>query len=389
MRSMLLAALLSLGSCVLPHSHKPDYGQPLAFGTPALLPLGPDDVRPHLGSAWTNRTDVLPALERSLAWTGRASAEQYFPKAGIGHGRALASLQRMMELLQTSPNASTFNSSIMEEFEIFKSAGWNGRGGGVLFTGYCTPILDGSMTRSSAYRYPLYALPQDLEKAVDGTILGRRTARGLEPYPTRQIIEASGLLEDRELELVWLRDPLDAFIAHVNGSAFVRLENGGELRLGYAGKNGQPYTSLGGELIRDGEIDASSMNLMALRSWAAAHPERVDAYLGRNDSYVFFAPLDGNPRGSLNVEVSSQRSLATDKSLFPRGAAVFVDTSLPMARGGLMPFQQLMFDQDTGGAIRTAGRADIYLGVGAGAERMAGATRAEGQLYYLFLKSDR
>lgn len=389
MRSTLLAALLSLGSCVFPHNHKPDYGQPLAFGAPALLPLGPDDVRPHLGSAWLNRTDVLPALERSLAWTGRASAEQFFPIAGITHERALASLRRMTELLQSSPNSSAFNASIMEEFEIFKSAGWDGRGGGVLFTGYCTPILDGSMLRSSTYCYPLYALPQDLEKAVDGTILGRRTVRGLEPYPTRQIIEASGLLENRQLELVWLRDPLDAFIAHVNGSAFVRLENGGELRLGYAGKNGQPYTSLGGELIRDGEIEASSMNLMALRKWAAAHPERVSAYLTRNDSYVFFAPLDGNPRGSLNVEVSAQRSLATDKSLFPRGAAVFVDTVLPTAGGGRMPFQQLMFDQDTGGAIRTAGRADIYLGVGPGAERMAGATRAEGQLYYLFLKSVR
>ncbi|MFT7676550.1 MAG: membrane-bound lytic murein transglycosylase A [Planctomycetota bacterium] len=389
MRSMLAVALLSLGSCLIPHTHKPDYEQPLEFGVPALLPLGADDVRPHLGSAWLNRTDVLPALERSLAWTRRASAEQFFPQAGITHERALASLQRLTELLRNSSNSSSFNASMMEEFEIYKSAGWNGRGGGVLFTGYCTPILDGSMVRSSAYRYPLYALPQDLEKAVDGTILGRRTARGLEPYPTRQVIEASGLLENRSLELVWLRDPLDAFIAHVNGSAFIRLDSGEELRLGYAGKNGQPYTSLGGELIRDGEIDASNMNLMALRAWASQHPERVDAYLERNDSYVFFAPLNGMPRGSLNVEVSAQRSLATDKSLFPRGAAVFVDTLLPVAGGGLMPFQQLMFDQDTGGAIRTAGRADIYLGVGAGAERMAGATRAEGQLYYLFLRQDR
>ena len=338
MRLTLFAALLSLGSCVLPHTHKPDYGQPLAFGVPALLPLGPDDVRPHLGSTWIDRTDVLPALERSLAWTRRTHSEQFFPKAGITHARALASLERMTQLLRTAPNASSFNASMQQEFQVYKSAGWDGRGGGVLFTGYCTPILAGSLTNSATYRYPLYALPGDLEKAIDGTILGRRTARGLEPYPTRQVIEASGLLQNRELELVWLRDPLDAFIAHVNGSAFVRLDNGQKLRLGYAGKNGQPYTSLGSELIRDGEIEADSMNLMALRQWAAQHPERVDAYLDRNDSYVFFVPIDGNPRGSLNVEVSTQRSLATDKSLFPRGAAVFVDTFLPIAGGGLMPF---------------------------------------------------
>jgi membrane-bound lytic murein transglycosylase A len=46
-----------------------------------------------------------------------------------------------------------------------------------------------------------------------------------------------------------------------------------------------------------------------------------------------------------------------------------------------------MLDQDTGGAIRTAGRADIYLGVGPNAERLAGSTKVEGQLYYLFLKA--
>jgi membrane-bound lytic murein transglycosylase A len=48
--------------------------------------------------------------------------------------------------------------------------------------------------------------------------------------------------------------------------------------------------------------------------------------------------------------------------------------------------EQFFMDQDTGGAIRTAGRADLYLGAGDEAERVAGSTRAEGQLYYFFLK---
>ena len=227
----------------------PNYETPLAFGVPALIPLGPDDVRPHLGAAWIERADVLTALQESLDWTRRKHAVQFFPTAGITHGRAVASLERLSELLETSRSASAFNAAVMAEFEIYKSAGWDGRGGGVLFTGYCTPILDGSLSRTADYRHPLYALPGDLEKAADGTILGRRTERGLEPYPTRGLIEASGLLENQGLELVWLRDPLDSFIAHVNGSAFVRLAGGGELRLGYAGKNGQPYTSLGAELL--------------------------------------------------------------------------------------------------------------------------------------------
>jgi membrane-bound lytic murein transglycosylase A len=68
---------------------------------------------------------------------------------------------------------------------------------------------------------------------------------------------------------------------------------------------------------------------------------------------------------------------------------VFVLSTLPAPRGTSLPFEQLMFDQDTGGAIRTAGRADLYLGVGPSAESRAGATKEEGQLYYLFLREDR
>jgi membrane-bound lytic murein transglycosylase A len=47
-----------------------------------------------------------------------------------------------------------------------------------------------------------------------------------------------------------------------------------------------------------------------------------------------------------------------------------------------------MTDQDTGGAIRAPGRADLFMGVGATAGIRAGNQYAEGQLYYLFLKQD-
>ena len=63
-----------------------------------------------------------------------------------------------------------------------------------------------------------------------------------------------------------------------------------------------------------------------------------------------------------------------------------IDTTLPGRGGRPERFRQLMLDQDTGGAIRTAGRADVYVGIGPAAERRAGATRSEGQLYYLFLR---
>ena len=292
----------------------------------------------------------------------------------------------MRELLQTSTDADAFAAAVESEFQVYKSAGWDGNGGGVLFTGYCTPILRGSLAAGPGYQHPLYARPEDLAKAPDGAILGRRTTTGYEPYPTRSAIEASALLANRGLELVWLADPIDAYIAHVNGSAFVELPDGSMLKLGYAGKNGREYTSLGKELIAAGEVPADRMNLTAIRSWARSNPAKVEDFLARNDSYVFFQPIQGNPHGSLDVPVTALRSVATDKSLFPRAAITFVETEIPSIGGVKRPFRQMMFDQDTGGAIRTAGRADLYLGIGPEAEQISGATQAPGQLYYYFLR---
>ncbi|MEM7305180.1 MAG: MltA domain-containing protein [Planctomycetota bacterium] len=378
-----LCLLLVLGAC----QTVPDYNQELAPGASALLPLGPGDPLPDFGPQWERRDEILSALENSIAWTRREHARQFFPVEGVTHERALASLERFRDILETSYGPGEFQRAVEAEFEVYKSAGWNGRGGGVLFTAYCTPILRGSPVESSTYRFPLYAKPDDLVKARDGSVLGWETAGGTLPhYPTRATIESRSLLAGKGLELVWLSDPIDAFLAHVNGSAFIELLSGEVLRLGYAAKNGRAYTSLGKELESAGVIERAS--LRAIRDWAAYEDEgTIFDYLHRNASYVFFTPIDGNPHGSLDVEVTAERSIATDKSLFPRGAITFVEADVPGAYGGPEErFEQFLLDQDTGGAIRTAGRADLYLGIGDEAEDRAGRTKSEGQLYYLFLR---
>lgn len=385
---LVLLVLAASTACVTPSATAPDYGRPLPAGADALIPLHAGDARPDVRIQWMARRDILPALDRSISWTRKPSAQGYFPIAGIDHERALKSLERFREILTTSNSSAEFARHVDSEFEVYRSAGWDGLGGGVLFTGYCTPIVDGSLQRDATYRYPLYSLPADLLKGPNGEILGQKTAAGVTDYPTRLEIERQRLLADQGLELVWLKDPIDSYIAHVNGSAVVRLPDGSLFRLGYAGKNGRPYSSLRYALEEAGEIQPGDPGLPALRAWGARTPEsRVMSYLRQNESYVFFTPIEGEPHGSLNVPVSAERTLATDKSLFPRGALVFVDTRLPDVSGTRkIPFRQLMLDQDTGGAIRTAGRADIYLGVGEEAELRAGTTVAEGQLYYFFLK---
>lgn len=361
----------------------PDYARALPEGAPALIPLAEDESPPDVSRDWDARDEILPALDLSIAWLRRPHAPRYFPQAGISHERTLRSLERFREILLASETAEELRRAIEQEFRWYKSAGWDGRGGGVLFTAYCTPILEGSLTPDARWRWPLYALPPDLVKGRDGEILGWETAFGRLPsYPTRGAIEAGGMLEGKGLELVWLADPIDAYLAHVNGSAFVRLRDGSLLRLGYAGKNGRTYTSLGRELEADGKIPRGQASLSAIRRWAqSASPDEMRDYLHRNASYVFFTPIEGNPHGSLDVEVTAGRSVATDKQLFPRAALTWVAADAANA-----PTNRFYLDQDTGGAIRTAGRADLYLGIGPEAEERAGRTRAIGQLYYLFLR---
>jgi membrane-bound lytic murein transglycosylase A len=378
----LVLALTALAAC---HA-KPEYGRPLPEGWPALLKLGPNEPWPDFAQQWHEREALLPALERSIAWTRKPHAEQFFPIEGISHAHALSSLEAFRAALTESDGPADFLARLEQDFDVYRSAGWNGLGGGVLFTGYFTPIFEGSLAAAPGYDWPLYGLPEDLAKGPQGEILGRKLSDGmLEPYPTRRVIESSHMFAGQGLELVWLKSPLDAFLAHVNGSAFIELADGSMVKFGYAGNNGREFTSLRSALIADKRIKADRASLTTVIEWAAKHPDELIEYLHRNDRYVFFSEIAGTPRGSLNVEVEPGRTLATDKSLFPRGAVVFVEAGLEDESGHSTPFERFLLDQDTGGAIRTAGRADIYWGVGDEAGAVAGRTQAEGQLYYLFL----
>ena len=83
------------------------------------------------------------------------------------------------------------------------------------------------------------------------------------------------------------------------------------------------------------------------------------------------------------------RSIATDKKIFPPASLTFISTILPQRVGGQVmetPYVGFALDQDAGGAIRAAGRCDVYMGIGAEAGQLAGRAQNEGKLYYLFLK---
>ena len=366
---------------------KIEYDRPLPPGQLALRKITDPNRFPDFTQGWRDLDTLQAAIRKSQSYLAKPSSKQYFPYGDVNHDRAVKSLDTFLTLLDSGARSDEINGLVRAHFDVYESVGCDDRGT-VLFTGYYTPIFDGSLTRTLQFRYPLYKAPVDLVKGPDGQTLGRREADGrIVSYPSRTTIEDSGML--RGQELVWLSDPFEAYIAHVQGSAKIRLPDGQLVTAGYAGNNGQEYQSVAKMLIADGKIPSDRMSLAAMIDYFKGHPEEVDRYVRRNPRYVFFQIGEGPPRGCLNEPVTAWRTIATDKSIFPRACLAFIATNLPQMERGVVvarPWNGFMLDQDAGGAIRAAGRCDVYMGVGDEAGQLAGQTYQEGRLYYLFLK---
>ena len=256
-----------------------------------------------------------------------------------------------------------------------------------LLTGYYEPLVDGSRTPQGVFQTPIYKRPPDLVNLVDetqrasvgmGLSHARKTDKGSEPFPTRAQIE-QGALKDRNLELLYLSDPVEVFFLQVQGSGRVKLSDGSIVRIHYDGKNGHPYTSIGRYLIEKGLLAADKVSMGALKRWLKADPERAKLVLWQNASYVFFRELKGpeaaGPLGALGARLTPGRSLAVDASHYALGSPIYVsgEGMTHLNKGG--SFHRLMIAQDVGSAIKGPERGDIYFGSGDAAGRLAGVTK--------------
>jgi membrane-bound lytic murein transglycosylase A len=278
--------------------------------------------------------------------------------------------------------------------------------GPAFFTGYFEPVVDGSPTRSAEFAAPMLSRPADLVtlpadqplSGPDGPLqaaLGRPDG-GLAPCPDRQAIEA-GALDGRALPVVWVRDPVEVFIIQVQGSARVRLPDGRMLRLSYAGRNGWPYTSIGRILVEETHIPAAEMSLARLKEWIRENGQEVGAagraLMQRNRSYVFFQAEElsadaPGPTGAQGVTLTPWRSIAVDRAIWAYGLPFWIDADLPWHEPTPTPFRRLLIAQDTGAAIVGPKRADIYVGSGDEAGRIAGGFRHHGDMIVLMPRGD-
>jgi len=391
---LLAACFISPGGCVhktpQPMGIVEDFERPLPPGELALRKITNPADMPDIAMACEFTYDMRQSVACSLDYLSKPSSQNYFPYGQITHANAVASLKAFDQLLGANLPPDRLKEEILRRFDIYTSVGWDGSGT-VLFTSYYTPIFNASPTATPTFRYPLYKAPPGLVKDAEGEVLGiQRPGGPMQKLPARRDLPASGLLAGNEL--VYLADEFEVYIAHVQGSAKLRMPDGRLVTVGYAAHNGHDYQSIAKMMIDDGKLEKQGLSLAKMIQYFRSHPDEVKPYTDRNPRFVFFAISDGPPRGCLNEPVTAMRTIATDKQVYPRGCLAMVAAQLPQRYSGgidVLPFKGFVLDQDSGGAIRAPGRCDLYVGVGDRAGELAGRTYSKGRLYYFFLKDDQ
>lgn len=340
-------------------------------------------------SQQSDRKILLSSIDSSLQYLQTARAKNTYERyeknkvPGISRERVIESLQRFRQLLLETKSAAELNQAVAEEFVFYQSVG-NDKKGKVLFTAYFEPLYIASREQTAEYRYPIYAIPPDLKEWE-------------RPHPTRLDLEGADGLQGGEgklkgLELFWFKSRLEPYMMQIQGSAKLRLLDGTQTSVGFAGNVAHNYQSIGKALIDDGELPSSGVTMPTILEYFEKDPKKLDVYIPRDPSFVFFQENKGAPaRGSIQVGLSAERSIATDKSLMPPGALALIRGHFPFATdsGDLKhrTVSRYVLDQDAGGAIKGAGRVDYFLGTGKIAGDRAGVTVTNGQLYYLLLKN--
>ena len=251
-----------------------------------------------------DRDSLRIALRYSIGYLQKMPPEQIVGEQprSFTAGEILASLREFDRLLDEWNCRPCFSREMERRFEFVPSS-TDAVTSEVLFTGYYQPVIDGSLVRTEKFRYPIYSRPADLIIAEQVSlklqisiekVVGRAQGENFVPYYSRREIDEDGRLEGRGLEIAWVADPIELFFLHIQGSGIIRLPDGAQLKVGYAGQNGWPYRSIGRLLVDSGKLTKDEMSMQRLRRYLHENPHEQSEIFNFNPSYIFFRT---NPAG--------------------------------------------------------------------------------------------
>lgn len=354
MLSFSLLALSFLAACTPPEAAPEIKVSPASY---AMLPgWGEDGLE-----------GVLPALLNSCkAIAKQANDAPIGPNALAGNASDWQAPCAAARQLPAGTSTATLKSFFERWFVPFQAEDMRGKTG--LFTGYYEAELEASRKPDSLHKHPLYRAPKS------PTTL------------TRAEIDAGGL-RGQGLEFLWVKDPVDAFFLQIQGSGIVRLTDGSDMRVGYAGNNGHTFVAIGKLMIEEGIVDRQNASMQSIRAWLRANPAEARVMMNRNPRFIFFHEIKENgPVGAMGVTLTAGRSLAVDPAFVPLGLPLWLDTTWPVSHGAIKkgaPLRRLMLAQDVGAAIKGPVRGDFFWGSGEDALTFAGAMKNPGQWFML------
>lgn len=312
-------------------------------------------------------------------------------KLSLTKGKLKEALKTFLNLLNENLTPAEFSRRVRQEFTFYKAG--QGARKKFLFTGYYTPVIAASPVKTEEYIYPIYRIPDD---PVGVKLIGHPSApspntgspRSWKNYTRRQI-DHHGVLKNQNLEIAWLKDDLERFFLHIQGSGELQFPNGKRQGVRFAGANKYGYQGIGKLMVKDGLLTGKGERTMqGIKKYLRTHPSLIPKYLHQNKRYIFFAYNDEGPRGSGGGELIGGRSIATDKSIYPAGglALLFIRKPVLNESNEIMRWKRsfrFVVDQDTGSDIKGPGRGDLFFGIGQRPGIMAGSFKEWGEVYYL------
>ena len=376
-----------LAACKTTRTSKPPVVAPVVVTNPPLVTATPTPPTPiFTPSKWDMLPD-WPTLDLTPSWVAMLQSCRVLKTKP--QWQAICAGTELVDKNDSEAQRKFFE----ERMVPFQISNADGSDNGVI-TGYYEPLLRGSRSKTARFRFPLYAVPDDmLEIDLGDTVpqlkgqrlRGRLSGKKVVPYYKRGEIDAlAEPLKGREL--FWVEYAVELFFLQIQGSGRIELADGRQVKVGYADQNGHPYVSIGKKLIEMGEMKLEDASMQGIKAWGERNPSKLNALLELNPSYIFFRELPDNlsgPLGAMGIPLTNEYSIAIDPKSIPLGSPVFLATTQP---NSAIPLNRLMLAQDTGGAIRGAVRADFFWGFGEKAGAQAGRMKQQGRMWVLFPK---
>ena len=286
----------------------------------ALIPVQPDTA---LAVGFGG--DMLKALQHQLQYLQRSETNKELVP-GIERDE-MAHTLKLLQACSVQPGGAL--SSYFDFYQVNTDLNQNK----VRITGYYTPIITASKTKTPEYSVPMLRWPKEI-----GNI----------PVPSPAAIN-QGALANHGLELAWIKSKKELRNAQLQGSCLVQFPDGEKQFLGFGG-----------------------------------------SVKGPGGSYVFFTKVGNEVLGSGTFPLTAGYSAAIDPRFIPIGATLLAE--LPVCdrtTGHVTCYEyRIIFAQDRGGAIKTTKRLDLYSGIGQEGLEAAKGVNSYGRLWLMLPKQE-